>query len=87
MSAGCAIVGSDTAPVQEFIEHDKHGLLNPFFDNDALIQNVVKLLDNPSLREQLGQEARKKVQYYYDLHSVCLPKLVKWIDFLSHVRS
>jgi hypothetical protein len=48
---------------------------------------VSKLLDDPQKRAQLGQEARKKVQYYYDLHSVCLPKLVKWIDFLSHVRS
>ncbi len=87
MSAGCAIVGSSTAPVEEFIEHDKHGLLTPFFDTDALIANVSKLLDDPQKRAQLGQEARKKVQYYYDLHSVCLPKLVKWIDFLSHVRS
>jgi len=87
MSAGCAIVGSQTAPVQEFIEHGKQGLLTPFFDIDQLIHNVVTLLDDPALRERLGQEARKKVQYYYDLHSVCLPKLVKWIDFLSHVRT
>ncbi len=87
MSAGCAIVGSATAPVQEFIEDGKHGVLTPFFDQDLLIQNIVRLLDDPALRAQLGQEARKKVQYYYDLHSVCLPKLVKWVDLLSHVRS
>jgi glycosyltransferase involved in cell wall biosynthesis len=87
MSVGCAIVGSDTEPVKEFIEHDKHGIITPFFDQDALIAQVVRLLDDPELRQRLGQEARKKIQFYYDLQSICLPKLVKWVDFLSHVRS
>jgi glycosyltransferase involved in cell wall biosynthesis len=87
MSVGCAIVGSDTAPVKEFIEHDKHGLVAPFFDQEMLLQSIVKLLDDPDLRKRLGQEARKKIQFYYDLHSICLPKLMKWVDFLSHVRS
>lgn len=87
MSVGCAIVGSDTDPVKEFIEHDKHGLITPFFDQDALIGNVVRLLENPELRQKLGQEARKKIQLYYDLYSICLPKLINWVEFLSHVRS
>jgi glycosyltransferase involved in cell wall biosynthesis len=87
MSVGCAIVGSDTEPVKEFIEHDKHGLLTPFFDQEGLTDSIVRLLDDPALRQRLGQEARKKIQFYYDLHSICLPKLIKWVDFLSHVRS
>jgi glycosyltransferase involved in cell wall biosynthesis len=87
MSVGCAIVGSDTAPVQEFIEHDQQGLLTPFFDQEQLLQSIVRLLDDPALRKKLGQAARKKIQFYYDLHAICLPKLVKWVDFLSHVRS
>lgn len=87
MSVGCAIVGSDTAPVKEFIEHDKHGLITPFFDQDALTSNIVRLLEDPELRQKLGQEARKKIQLYYDLYSICLPKLINWVDFLSHVRS
>jgi glycosyltransferase involved in cell wall biosynthesis len=87
MSVGCAIVGSDTAPVQEFIEHDQQGLLAPFFDQEQLLQSIVRLLDDPTLRKKLGQAARKKIQFYYDLHAICLPKLIKWVDFLSHVRS
>jgi glycosyltransferase involved in cell wall biosynthesis len=87
MSVGCAIVGSDTAPVKEFIEHDKHGLLAPFFDQEALVNSMVRLLDDPELRKKLGQEARKKIQFYYDLQSITLPKLIRWVDSLSHVRS
>jgi hypothetical protein len=45
------------------------------------------LLEAPELRQKLGQEARKKIQLYYDLFSICLPKLINWVDFLSHVRS
>jgi len=87
MSVGCAIVGSDTEPVREFIEPETQGLLTPFFDQAQLLQNIVRLLDDPALRKRLGHEARKKIQFYYDLHAICLPKLVKWVDFLSHVRS
>ena len=87
MSMGCAIVGSDTAPVKEFIEHEKQGVLAPFFDQEALVSSVVRLLDDPDLRKKLGQEARKKIQFYYDLHTISLPKLIRWVDSLSHVRS
>lgn len=87
MSVGCAIVGSDTEPVKEFIEHDKQGVLAPFFDQEALLSGMVRLLEDPQLRERMGQEARKKIQFYHDLHTICLPKLMRWVNFLSHVRS
>lgn len=83
MSAGCAIVGSDTEPVREFIQDQENGLVTPFFDIDKLVDNVVLLLENPDLRAKLGGAARKKIQYFYDLKSVCLPRLVKWVDALS----
>ncbi|NDF46568.1 MAG: glycosyltransferase, partial [Betaproteobacteria bacterium] len=44
MSLGCAIVGSDTAPVREVIEHDRTGRLVDFFDPAALVQAVGELL-------------------------------------------
>ena len=86
MSAGCAIVASDTAPIREFIDHEKHGLMTPFFDVDGLTNSVIRLLEDPQLRQYMAGEARKRIQFYYDLQAVCLPRLVKWVDFLSHVR-
>ncbi len=82
MSAGCAIVGSDTEPVRDFIQDQENGLLTPFFDTDKLVENVVTLLDNPDMREKLGSAARKKIQFFYDLKSVCLPRLVQWVTTL-----
>lgn len=86
MSAGCAIVGSDTEPVREFIQDQENGLLTPFFDTDRLVENVLTLLDKPELREKMGTAARKKIQFFYDLKSVCLPRLVNWVDSLSPAR-
>jgi glycosyltransferase involved in cell wall biosynthesis len=83
MSMGCAIVGSDTAPVQEVIESGKNGLLVDFFKPQELASAVTKLLDDPALREKLGQAARKTAVERYDLKRVCLPNQVKWIEFIN----
>lgn len=58
MSAGCAIVASNTAPLKEAIIDEETGLLVDFFDTKALIQKVCELLDNPQKAQQLGQNAR-----------------------------
>ena len=87
MSAGCAIVGSDTEPVQEFIQPGETGLLTPFFDQDQLVNQVVQLLEDAPMRERLGQAARRRIQTYYDLETVSLPRMVRWVDSLSPVRT
>ena len=78
MSAGCAIIGSDTAPVAEVIKHDETGRLVPFFDHHLLASNIAELLADGDKRAQLGHDAREFVVKNYDLESVCLPGQVKW---------
>lgn len=80
MSIGCAIVGSDTAPVQEVIKHHQNGLLVNFFKPEELASVVTTLLDNPALRQKLGQAARRTAIEKYDLKTVCLPKALEFIE-------
>lgn len=82
MSAGCAIVASDTQPLHEAIKHGETGLLVDFFDHEALAETVSSLLDNLDLREELGRNAREFAVKNYDLHTVCLPKQLAWVDAL-----
>ncbi len=83
MSAGCAIVASDTAPVREAIRHDETGRLVDFFDARALAGEIAALLDDPERRRALGERARQFVQRHYDLRRVCLPGQIAWVERLE----
>jgi glycosyltransferase involved in cell wall biosynthesis len=84
MSVGCAIVGSKTAPVEEVIENGVNGMLVDFFDKDSITHQIVKLLDNPKRRQELGQAARNTISARYDLKSICLPSQIAWSTTLAN---
>jgi glycosyltransferase involved in cell wall biosynthesis len=83
MSAGCAIVASDTQPLHEAITHDQTGRLVDFFDAPTLAHEVSALLGDPQARARLGANARAFAQTHYDLKTVCLPKQLAWVNSLS----
>ena len=83
MSAGCAIVASDTAPVREAIRHDVTGLLVDFFDIQRWVDNIVGLLRDRDKREQLGATARQFAIEHYDLITICLPRQLEWVGKLG----
>jgi glycosyltransferase involved in cell wall biosynthesis len=58
LATGCAIVGSDTEPVREFITHGRNGLLTSFFDPDALAAAVLTVLEDKKLNQKLRAAAR-----------------------------
>jgi len=83
MSIGCAIVASDTAPLREAIVHDETGRLVDFFDQHALVDEVCQLLEDATLRERLGNNARAFAIKQYDLKTCCLPKQLAWVQALA----
>ena len=85
MSAGCAIVASDTAPVREAIRHGETGQLVDFFDPAALAQRVIALCDHPAERAKLRAQARAFAVEKYDLETRCLPKHIEWVRLLAGV--
>lgn len=84
MSAGCAIVASDTQPVREAIVHDQTGRLTDFFDVGQLTDEVCGLLADSAARERLGAAARRFAQEHYDLETVCLPAQLQWVESLAN---
>ena len=83
MSAGCAIVASDTAPVREAIRHGETGQLVDFFDPLALSAQIVALCENPADCKRLGANARAFAVEHYDLLSRCLPRQLEWVQQLA----
>lgn len=82
MSVGCAIVGSNTAPVREVLQSGQTGLLVDFFDSSGLAYTVARLLDDLPQRQRLGEQARAWAQAHCDLYRVCLPQQQQWLQAL-----
>ena len=83
MSAGCLVVGSATAPVEEVITHGKNGLLVDFFDHRALADRVIDALGQPLKYEHLRTAARAAAVERYDLAGICLPQQLRLIERLA----
>lgn len=58
LACGCAIVASDTLPVQEFVAHGQTGLLTPFHDPAALADSIGSLLEDRGTNARLREGAR-----------------------------
>ena len=69
MATGCAIVGSRTAPVEEFIRHGKTGLLTPFHDARKLGDTILELLENRALSQKLRRAARREAERTLSMES------------------
>ena len=85
MSAGAAIVASDTAPVREVMRNGETGILVDFFDEDALLSQLIRLLKDAALRARLGCAARRQIRQCYDVKTICLPQQLRWVDALGHL--
>ena len=79
MSAGCAVVASNTAPVAEVLEDQQQGLLFDFFDADGLVRRVCEVLSRPEGFTAMRQQARQAMVTQFDLQTVCLPR---WLALL-----
>jgi glycosyltransferase involved in cell wall biosynthesis len=73
MSCGALVIGSDTGPVRDVIEHNKNGLLVPFFDTKAWVKTIVKEL-KAKKTNPLREKARQFINENY-AYSDCIKKL------------
>lgn len=85
MAAGCVLVGSRTAPVQEVIADGETGLLVDFFSADDIAAKVVDVLANQADFERMRGNARNYIREWYDLHSVAIPAQTRLLESLLDV--
>jgi len=80
MAAGCHVIGSATAPVQELIRDGENGTLVDFFDVPGWSRALTEALADPRRFAGLRRAARQTVIDGYDLHSICLPRMVAMVE-------
>jgi glycosyltransferase involved in cell wall biosynthesis len=79
LSAGCLLIGSKTAPVEEVLRHQDNGLLVDFFDTAGIADAVVDALAHPEAYRALRERARRTIIEGYDLHTLALPAQLKLV--------
>lgn len=80
MSAGALVVASRTPPVEEVISDGINGRLADFFDTGELAQTLVDSLARPEDFGTLRCAARDHIIENYDLRTICLPRLVGFVE-------
>lgn len=87
MSAGCLIVASRTAPVEEVIRDGVHGLLVDFFSPGEIAERVDEALRHPRKFDKLREAARQVAVERFDLERVCLPQHLRLVKKLKAGRA
>lgn len=80
MSAGALVVGSRTSPVEELITDGVNGLLVDFFDIKGWSKALTAALAEPERFMPLRKAARDTILKNYDLKTVCLPKMIEYVE-------
>ena len=70
MAAGRGVIGSSSGGMADMLESDKTGILIPPYSPQKIAEAVIKLLQNPTLRMELGQAARDRVLSEYNLDKI-----------------
>ncbi|MFA5531993.1 MAG: glycosyltransferase family 4 protein [Candidatus Shapirobacteria bacterium] len=76
---GKAIVATDVGGTREIIDDGKSGVLIPVKDIEIMKDKIEILINNKKLREQLGDEAKKKVNDSFDWKA----SIKKYINILE----
>lgn len=82
MACEALVVGSDTAPVRDVIQHGKNGLLVDFFETDAMAETLAAVCADPARYEPLRRAARETVVRQFDRASICMPD---WLALIEEV--
>ena len=67
MATGLPVVSTRHSGIPEAVEDGASGLLVPPGDEEALAQALVRLIDDPPLRERLGRRGRERVRELFDV--------------------
>ena len=81
MAAGCLLVASKTAPVEEVIRDNENGFLVDFHSPAEIAECVVAVLEaGCDGYSNIRQNARRTIVENYDLKTICLPAQLKLLE-------
>ncbi len=82
MHFGLPAVATAVKGHEDLIEHGVSGFLFPFGDEQACIEAIKRLAEEPALRRAMGEKARERAEGY-SLEKVLPVVMEKYIEFLA----
>lgn len=79
LSCGRVVLASDVAPVREFVEPGRTGLVEPLFDEERLVQRALEVLADPAQFRPLGEAAREVMESRCSL-DIAVPALKDYFE-------
>lgn len=70
MSFGLPCVATDIPGNNDIIKDKINGLLVPKENPKALAEGILYMLNNPVKAKEMGREARKTIEYKYEIHNI-----------------
>jgi glycosyltransferase involved in cell wall biosynthesis len=86
-ATGIPAIGSRIYGITDAVEDGKTGLLFTAGDVDELTQALLKLIQNPQLRQQLGKAARARVIKLFPSHKIIEEMLALYDKLLSKYQN
>lgn len=80
-----AVITTDTTGCREVVANGESGLLVPVGDSNALADAIVKLVDDKSLRERMGERGREIVIARFDVERIVQAHLELYRSILENV--
>ncbi len=74
------IVTTDTTGCKEVVENEQNGFLVPVRNSEILAQKILVLLQNKNLRDQMGENGRKKAIDEFDIKNI----IKQYLDFYQN---
>lgn len=70
MASGLPVISTAVGGVPELVNDGVSGLLVPSEDEEALVHAMQKLVDNPDLRQQMGDSALAHAKAHFDIQQI-----------------
>lgn len=70
MAMGRAVITTDAPGCRETVVHESNGFLVPVRSTAALVEAMLRFVEQPELISQMGKRARKMAEEKYDVHEV-----------------
>jgi glycosyltransferase involved in cell wall biosynthesis len=81
------VVASKIGGIPEVIKDGESGYLVPAKNSEALAQALIKLIENPNLRIELGKAGRRLIKRYYDWNENAAQMETLYYDLLKKLTA